>query len=499
MRLAPWLVITIFAALPAHAARDPSRGERDLELSVGGSLVQRITSSIDKVIIGDPTICDVVALPPSQLLITGKAPGETLLTVWSRDAGASTFHISVNLPVANLLQSFRETFPAEEELTVRANGVSIVVAGRVSEARVAEAAMRMAVAYFMAMGRLAPDIINAISISGTQQVQMHVKFVEVSRTRLRQMGFNAWYRRPGLDAAGGILSTGDHSLFPSPGITGYPPAFSAAGTPDASGSPPLSSLVGAPLPFFSSPINGTFQLAFAHAGNVPIMATLGILEQHGLSKTLTEPTIVAASGQAATFEVGGSFPVPSPSGNLGGGVQIQWKDYGALMTFTPTVMGHDQIDLTLDATVSALDRVNGVLLLGTQIPAITQRRAATSIRLHDNQSFAIAGLLTESEDSTISKVPILGDLPLIGALFRNVNANRKESELVVLVSIKLVRPVDQADLPPTPVEEEWVSPSDIELFLLGISERAHAPRESNRPSIRRGPTAAPAGAMGFSR
>jgi pilus assembly protein CpaC len=208
-----------------------------------------------------------------------------------------------------------------------------------------------------------------------------------------------------------------------------------------------------------------FSLFFSGLPTFPFSAILNILEQSGLAKTLAEPTLVALSGQEAKFLVGGEFPVPIAS--TLGAVSVVWKKFGIILNFTPTVISDGALHLKLSTEVSDVDPSRSVTISGTSIPGLTSRQSETTVRLADGQSFAIAGLLSDRIQSTISKIPLLGDIPILGALFRSVSYQRNETELLVVVTAHLAKPVAPHDAPHLPTENELNDPNDIQLFLFG--------------------------------
>jgi pilus assembly protein CpaC len=231
---------------------------------------------------------------------------------------------------------------------------------------------------------------------------------------------------------------------------------------------------------------------------------VSLLESNGLAKMLAEPTLVAMSGQDAKFLAGGEFPVPYSTGL--GAVSVLWKKFGIILTFTPTVIDEQSIHLKLAAEVSDVDPSRSVVLGGFSVPGLTSRQSETTVRMGDGQSFAIAGLLSDRIRSQVDRVPFFGDLPVIGALFRSVNYRRDESELLVVVTARLARPLAPHEVPPLPTDQELNDPGDLNLFLLGAEgtgapekreDRKAKQSEPDKPtaSLRRGP----AGELGFIR
>jgi Flp pilus assembly secretin CpaC len=225
------------------------------------------------------------------------------------------------------------------------------------------------------------------------------------------------------------------------------------------------------LPIIQTPIAGAFSAVFSSAAGkgFPFAAALSVLSQRGYARTLSEPTLVALSGQPATFLAGGEFPVPMPAAL--GTVGVDYKKFGVQLQFVPTVVG-SQIQLKLASTVSDIDFSLGVSVGGVSVPGVTSRHSETTVRLRDGESFAIAGLLSDRVRSSVDKVPGLGDLPILGTLFRSTSYRREETELLVVVTAHLVSP--QGDKPVMPGEDMLADPSDVELFFLGSIESKEA-------------------------
>jgi pilus assembly protein CpaC len=271
-----------------------------------------------------------------------------------------------------------------------------------------------------------------------------VKFAEVSRNGLRELGLNFFHQDAGGRFVGGVTAP---SVAPDSALT-------IPGTGTAS------------KPVIPGPaIGGGFSLFFSGLPNFPFSAILTALESSGLAKLLAEPTLVALSGQEAKFLVGGEFPIPISTGL--GTVSVQWKKFGIILNFTPTVIADGALHLKLQTEVSDVDASRSVTVGGFSIPGLTSRQSETTVRLADGQSFAIAGLLSDRVRSTVNRIPFLGDLPILGVLFRSVSYQRDESELLVVVTAHLARPVSPHDAPHLPTDNEQNDPNDIQLFLFG--------------------------------
>jgi pilus assembly protein CpaC len=271
---------------------------------------------------------------------------------------------------------------------------------------------------------------------------------------------------------------------PTSGVTGVAASPSTGATDNLS-------LPGG-LPILSTPLSGAFGAVFSTAAgsSFPFAAALSVLSERGYARTLSEPTLVALSGQPATFLAGGEFPVPMPQSL--GQIGIEYRKFGVQLQFVPTVLGQN-IQLKLAATVSDIDFGLGVRLASVTVPGLTERHSETTVRLRDGESFAIAGLLSDKVRSTVDKVPGLGDLPVLGMLFRSTSYRRDETELLVVVTAHLVRPL--GDRPYLPGEDTLGDPTDLEIFLLGSLESKEASDEKLHPHRR----ARPQGPVGFAR
>jgi pilus assembly protein CpaC len=308
-----------------------------------------------------------------------------------------------------------------------------------------------------------------------------VKFAEVSRRNLREMSFNVFHQ----DALGRFVGGMAGPSTPANGFNTPPiPGTGVYGVPEV----------------YRPNLGSSFSVFFSGLPRFPFSALVSLLESSGLAKVLAEPTLVAMSGQEARFLAGGEFPIPLSTGL--GNVSVQWKKFGIILTFTPTVIDEGSIHLRLAAEVSDIDPARSVTIGGFSIPGLTSRQSETTVRLGDGQSFAIAGLLSNRIRSQIDRVPFLGDLPIVGALFRSVDYRRDESELLVVVTAKLARPLSPHEVPPLPTDEELNDPNDLELFLLGAEGRGKPRPSDERPADKRAAQdteRGPSGELGFIR
>jgi len=409
---------------------------KNLALETGQNRLLLLSEPIGRVSVADPKIADLKVITPTQLLLTSRGVGSTDLTLWNKRDEALVIALLVTRNLDRLRSQLLEFFP-NEKISVSAAGDLIVLSGEVSDVRVPERAAEVAQLH-------ADKIANLIHVVGNQQVQLEVKFAEVSRNGLRELGLNLFPQDAGGRFVGGMTA---------PSVP-----------PDQFFNIPGTGTAGKPL-VQSPALGGGFSLFFSGLPNFPFSAILTALESSGLAKLLAEPTLVALSGQEAKFLVGGEFPIPISSGL--GTVSVQWKKFGIILNFTPTVIADGALHLKLATEVSDVDPSRSVTVGGFSIPGLTSRQSETTVRLADGQSFAIAGLLSDRVRSNVQKIPFLGDLPILGLLFRSVSYQRDESELLVIVTAHLARPVSPHDAPPLPTDNEQNDPNDIQLFLFG--------------------------------
>lgn len=498
-----WLSCWLILSLQAWGAK-PER-DRLYSLSVGSTQTIRVGGTLEKVFVGDPNIVDLIAgsaVPAGQVLLIAKNIGETQIVLWTREYGGQTIKVVTGLPTIALQEALQEMFPQEERLAVQSVGGAMYLTGEVSDAVVAEQAQKVIMNHFANLGKQLQPPINLTTIAKAQQVQVHLRFLEITRSAMRQLGFSAWVNQTRQSAA--FFPPGPQRSYPA---TDDLTPYQARGGYDPVALPhalvPNSVDVG-PMPILQTAVRGSFELAFGgdlrlpNGGLLPISATLGMLENRGVVKTLSEPTVVALSGQQAKFLSGGEFPMPIPDSF--GRITVSFKPYGVQLQFLPTVLAQETINLDLTAEVSELDKTNGITVAGTSIPGISTRQSSSTVRLRSGQSFAIAGLITDKIYSVRNKMPFLGDFPLVGSLFRTLNYERTEQELVVLVTVKLVRPNDNGLGEAASLEDEFTDPSDVELFLFGEHDKVRLAEERPAKDLAAGGMPMlPQGAVGFSR
>ncbi len=450
---------------------------REMALETGQNRLIVLSEQIGRIAVAEPAVADLKVITPTQVLLTAKGAGTTDLTLWNRENVPLVIALRVTRNLDPLRNQLSELFPGEK-VAVSAAGDLVVLSGEVSDVRIPERIAEVARLH-------SPQVANLVKVQGNQQVQIEVRFAEVSRSGLRELGLNLFHKSRNGREVGGVFSSG---TFPGDFLnTAQNPAIPGTGPRGlaAPGQPP-----DVPYPAISS----SFSLFFSGYGGFPLSAMLNVLEGSGLARVLAEPTLVTLSGQEARFLAGGEFPIPLSSAL--GQVSVQWKKFGILLGFTPTVIGENTIHLKLAAEVSDLDPTASITVAGTAIPGLSSRQSETTVRLGDGQSFAVAGLLSEKVRSQIDRIPVLGSVPVLGALFRSTRYQRSETELLVIVTAHLARPLAPHEVPPLPTDFE-TPPGDLALLLLGVDAQPAAPgRPPARPNARRG---APSGPTGFAR
>jgi pilus assembly protein CpaC len=410
-----------------------------LSLTVGKSVVISSSEPVKRVSLGSQDVADAIVLTPRQISVIGKATGVTNLILWGADDKiSSVIDIQVSPDVSRLGEMIQKILPEEKNLHIDATHDSLTLSGTVSSTSRLSQALALAEVHSPKDGK----IVNLVEVAGVHQVMLEVRVAEMSKSLGRRLGFNWSY----VSSSGKIGLSSLNNL-----VTLPPTGFPSTGLE------------------VSQSINAIFR--FVSKGT-PWTIFIDALKENGLLKVLAEPTLITLSGKPASFLAGGEFPVPVPQpGSSAAGataITVEYKPFGIGLHFTPTVLSNKKISMEVNPEVSDLDFSNAISIGGFVIPAIATRRLSTTIELADGQSFAIAGLLKDDVRETISKYPIVGDIPVLGALFRSSAFQRKETELVVIVTPHLVKPLDMAKQAlPT---DHFIEPDDFEFYLLGHME-----------------------------
>jgi pilus assembly protein CpaC len=453
---------------------------REMVLEAGQNRLLVLSDEIGRIAVADPQVADLKVVTPTQVLLTAKGVGSTDMTLWTRANDPLVIALRVTRNLEGLRKQLKELFP-NEQVAISTAGDLVVLTGEVSDVRMPERIAEVA--------RLHSDkVANLVKVSGDQQVQLEVRFAEVSRNGLRQLGVNLFHKSTNYKWVGGMFNP---NVYPGDFLnTTSNPAIPGTGGRG------LAAPGGFPPDVPAAPFANAFNFFVSGFGDFPIAGILSLLEGNGLARVLAEPTLVTLTGQEARFLAGGEIPIPLSS--TFGSTSVSWKKFGIILQFTPTVIAGSSINLKLAAEVSDIDPSLAVTIGGTTIPGLTSRQSETTVRLGDGQSFAIAGLLSDQVRSQIDRVPLLGQIPILGALFRSTSFQKNETELLVVVTARLVEPVAPHELPPLPTEYENNNPTDLALFLLGIEGEDVDPRPASA-TIPASGGARPKGATGFER
>jgi pilus assembly protein CpaC len=391
-------------------------------LTAGRSTVLNTDFDITRIAVTDPEIADAVVVKPREVLVDGKGPGTVSLIVWGANERRH-FDVVVDRGVHVLQQNLQRLFPGED-INVAVNDEAVVLSGAVSSNDVMLRAAEIAGAAFPKS-----SVVNMLQLPGgspSQQVMLQVRFAEVNRNALQQAGLTLFTNRVG---------------------------FTSRSTTQQFAAPDFDDDREGGLEF-----TDFLNLFYFHRGQ-GIGGVLKALQARGFLQSLAEPNLIAYNGQEASFLAGGEVPVPVVSG-AAGNVSVVYKEFGIRLTFRPTIAG-DVIRLKLRPEVSSLDFNNGIILSGFRIPALNTRRAETDVELRDGQSFAIAGLLNNVAQTDRQAIPLLSRLPIVGNLFKSKSARAEQTELMVLITPRLVRPLDPDEVPPLPIRPgEFLVPEE---------------------------------------
>lgn len=388
-----------------------------VSVAIGNTETLRTPDTFVDLVVGDPNIADVMPLTNKSFYVHGKKPGTTTVSAYDSEKQlVGTIEVEVGANSNRLARELRTRIPNARIRVASING-RIELSGSVPDAPSVERAMTIA-------RQFGPNVINSITVSQSQQVMLEVRFIEASRNAGRDLGVNWSVNGPRVIGA-------------------------------------TSGSAGSSTPF------GTF-IGNILKGGVTVDVLINALEQKGLGRRLAEPNLIAMSGQEASFLAGGEFPFVVP-GTLGSPAVVQFKKFGVGLTFTPTVLADGMINLKIEPEVSQIDQTTSVSIGGGTVPALVVRRASTTVELRDGQSFAIAGLLQSISSDNVQQLPWLGSVPVLGALFRSQAFERKETDLAIIVTPRLVRPSPPNQRLATPLDNSR-SANDVDRFILGRQE-----------------------------
>jgi pilus assembly protein CpaC len=439
------IVLVVIAGLQGLAAQSPAdaTAPERVSLTAGRSTVLITDFDITRIAITNPAIADAVVVKPREVLVDGKGPGTVSLIVWGSSV-RKHYDVVVDRGVHVLQQNLQQLFPGEN-INVAVNDEAVVLSGSVSNNDVMLRAAEIAKAAFPKS-----SVVNMLQLPGgspSQQVMLQVRFAEVNRNALQQIGLALFTTRVGF------TSRSTTQQYPAPDFDDEKPGGLE----------------------FTDFLN----LFYFHRSE-GIGGVLKALQGRGLLQSLAEPNLIAYNGQEASFLAGGEIPIPVVSG-IAGQVSVVYKEFGIRLTFRPTIAG-DVIRLKLRPEVSSLDFSNGIILSGFRIPALNTRRAETDVELRDGQSFAVAGLLNNISQTDRQAIPFLSTLPIVGYLFKSKSARAEQTELMVLITPRLVRPLDPDEVPPLPIRPgEFLPPEDPDAVGTGLTD---APRSAKPGATR---------------
>ena len=419
------------SALAQNAVLSVSRGAVSSRISVAinKAVVVDIDRPFNELSVANPAIADIASLSDRSIYVLGKAAGSTTLTIFDQDGQlVANVDVRVSPDIAEFKERLAQILPGER-IDVRTANDGIVLSGRVSGSRKVARAMELASLY--APGK----VTNLMVVGGSQQVMLQVRFAEMQRSVAKSLGSSLSVNN-GAVAGLGIAS--GNSTLTSGGVTQQASSAGAIG------------------------------IGFG-IGGLAVNVLVEALESKGMARTLAEPNIVAISGQSANFLAGGEYPIPTQGSN--GTISVEYRPFGVELNFKPTVIDGDLINLELETTVSSIDKDTSFTTSnGLQLSAFKVRRANTTVEMRDGQSFAIAGLLKDDFADQSGQVPWLGDVPILGALFRSADFQRQQTELVIIVTPHLVTPTT-SDALALPTDRMRI-PTETELFLGGRTEGA---------------------------
>jgi pilus assembly protein CpaC len=407
-----------------------------VRLLVGRSAVIDVGTPISRVALTSADIADAMVTGGNQLLINGKNPGTITMFVWERAGALRQYEINVQRDLARLNEQMVKLFPGEN-IEAQSNGKAVVLSGIVTSQAAADKAVSVAAGYVEKAG----DVVNLLALQETQasnQVLLRVRFAEVSRSAMTELGVNLFTSPTGIKNTIGRTTT---EQFAAPGFEDlkWTKANGDFGSDVTSAEGKFT---------FSDFLN-----LFLFNQKYDIGAMVKALSTRGLFQSLAEPNLVAESGKEASFLAGGEIPIPIAQGTGGNvAISVQYKEFGVRLSFTPTVIGN-RVHLKVKPEVSTLDYSNGVILQGFRVPGLSTRRTETELELLDGQTFAIAGLMNNTMNSTLAKIPGIGDIPILGLLFKSKAAQKNQTELVVMITPQILprnSPGVTPNLPRTP-------------------------------------------------
>jgi pilus assembly protein CpaC len=465
------IILVLLAAVPAQAVDllDRVRNQeinQVLRLKVGRSKVLRTPFALTRISVADPDIADLILISEREIYINALAPGATNISMWGKSRFTSAT-VTVEADLTLLKEKLHQILP-KEKIGAEAAGDSIVLSGEVSGPVAQSTAIALAIPF---AGGKKEKVVNVLHVGGVQQVMLEVRVAEINRLVAERIGVN-------FNALAPSGNFGVQQVNSLAGVTDLVRAFTGVGS--ASTTSWTQGLATGLTAMGGWTAAGTLWTVF-----------LDLLKQNNLGRVLAEPNLVTTSGQQASFLAGGEFPIPVPQSSATGGttITVEYKKFGVQLEFTPTVLNDSKIAVKVHPTVSELDNTFGqtfVLTGGYVVPGLRTREMNTQVEVNDGQTFAIAGLLSDNSRTIMKKFPVLGDIPILGALFRSDEYQKNLTELVALVTPHLVKPMapGAARLP----TDKWIEPTDVDFYLLGLDQGRQKPASGTAPA----PAPAPA-------
>ncbi|HEY8670139.1 MAG TPA: type II and III secretion system protein family protein [Terriglobales bacterium] len=390
---------------------------------VSKSLLINTTDKLKRVSVTDPEIADALVVTPTQVLVHGRSPGEVTLLIWDEFERSRSFDLRVDVDISAAAEEIKRIFP-EEQIDVSASRSAIVLSGHVTTEDVAKHAGSVAGAY-------SKNVINVLSFGpvGAQEILLEVKFAEVDRSAVTQLGANLFL--PGTGNTIALSQTGQFGQLSEHDTAQTTTTNGTTQTTTTTATPPVVTV-------------SDFLNLFVARTDINFGAVIKALQAKNLLQILAEPNLIAVNGKEASFLAGGEFPFPIVQPGQGfTAVTIQFREFGVKLKFTPVVMPNGNIHLQVVPEVSQLDFTNALTISGFTVPALSTRRAQTEFELQDGQSFVIAGLMDNRVTNLVNKVPGLGDIPILGNFFRSKSVQKSNAELMVLCTVHRISPSTQ--------------------------------------------------------
>ena len=460
------IILGLLGAVPAQAADLLDRVKNQeinqvVRLKVGRSKVLRTPFALTRISVADPDIADLILINEREIYINALAPGATNISMWGKSRFTSAT-VTVEADLTLLKEKLHQILP-KEKIGAEAAGDSIVLTGEVSGPVAQSTALALALPY---AGGKKDKVVNVMHVGGVQQVLLEVRVAEINRVVAERIGVNFNALAPGGNF-------GVNQINSLAGVTDLSRIFT--GVTSSSSTTSFTQGLGTDL---------TAMGGWTAAGTLWTVF-LDLLKQQNLGRVLAEPNLVTTSGQQASFLAGGEFPIPVPQSGTGGSttITVEYKKFGVQLEFTPTVLNDGKIAVKVHPTVSELDNTFGqtfTLTGGYVVPGLRVREMNTHVEVNDGQTFAIAGLLSDNSRTIFKKFPVLGDIPVLGNLFRSNEYQKNLTELVALVTPHLVKPMapGAARLP----TDKWIDPTDVDFYLLGQDQGRQPPAPTPAPA-----------------